>query len=373
MANVKISALPTTATTTLDDYFVINDALLTTTSKIQLKNFAGMTNINGNNAIQSASYLTNLGTTANTESAIAIGNGAEATSPYSIAIGTRALNSNRDGTRDYYIAIGYEAQSITEGVAIGKDARCLATAGFAIGNQTRVFGNGGFALGNQAESYSNNGIAIGAFSEDQSSQNGFALGVNSINFGDDSIAFGVNAITNSGSSISMGAEAATNAIQTIAIGALSRATAPNAVAIGYSARSNHEGAYVFGDEFSSLYSATTHSKNTYTEGVKSYNVINAGAVSGSIDVDLSLGTLYFFEITGNTTPNFINWREGQQIQFWVKNQSNYDVPTATISGGGSVFAKAGVINPTNNAVSGYYGTIVNGDLYLDEHLNFQAV
>jgi hypothetical protein len=373
MANVKISALPTSTQADLEDFYVVNDGLTPTTAKIQLKNFAGMTNINGDNAIQSASYLTNLGTTANTESSIAIGNGAEATSPYSIAIGTRALNSNRDGTRDYYIAIGYEAQSITEGVAIGKDARCLATAGFAIGNQTRVFGNGGFALGGQAESYSSNGIAIGAFSKDYSSQNGFALGVLATTYGDQAIAIGQNSYAYSGESIAIGYDAASNAVEGVVIGRISEVSATRGYALGVSARSQHEEAYVLGSEFDSLYSATTHSKNTYTEGVKSYNVINAGAVSGSIDVDLSLGTLYFFEITGNTTPNFINWREGQQIQFWVKNQSNYDVPTATISGGGSVFAKAGVINPTNNAVSGYYGTIVNGDLYLDEHLNFQAV
>jgi hypothetical protein len=90
-------------------------------------------------------------------------------------------------------------------------------------------------------------------------------------------------------------------------------------------------------------------------------------------VDLSLGSLYYFEITGNTTPNFINWKEGQQIQFWVFNNGSHSVPTATISGGGVVYAKAGSLNPTNNQRTGYYGTIVNGDMYLDEHLNFQAV
>jgi len=122
-----------------------------------------------------------------------------------------------------------------------------------------------------------------------------------------------------------------------------------------------------------LYNYTLHTDNIHTYKTKSFDVVNAGAVSGSIDVDLSLGTLFYFEMTGNTTPNFINWREGQQIQFWVFNNGSHNVPTITISGGGSVYAKAGAVNPTNNERTGYYGTIVNGDMYLDEHLNFQAL
>jgi hypothetical protein len=120
-------------------------------------------------------------------------------------------------------------------------------------------------------------------------------------------------------------------------------------------------------------SHTTYVENTYTYKTKSFGVVNAGSVSGSIDVDLSQGTLFYFTITGNTTPNFINWREGQQIQFWVDNDGSHTVPTATISGGGVVYAKAGTLNPTNNEITGYYGTIINGNLFLDEHLNFQAV
>jgi hypothetical protein len=122
-----------------------------------------------------------------------------------------------------------------------------------------------------------------------------------------------------------------------------------------------------------LYDNTLHTDNIHTFKTESFDVINAGVVSGSIDVDLSLGSLYYFEITGNTTPNFINWKEGQQIQFWVFNNGSHSVPTATISGGGDVYAKAGSLNPTNNQRTGYYGTIVNGDMYLDEHLNFQAL
>jgi hypothetical protein len=148
--------------------------------------------------------------------------------------------------------------------------------------------------------------------------------------------------------------------------------------IGSSASTISGGTYVVGIGLSGRsittpLNLTTYMENQFTYKTKSFGVVNAGSVSGSIDVDLSQGSLFYFTITGNTTPNFINWREGQQIQFWVDNDGSHTVPTATISGGGVVYAKAGTLNPTNNEITGYYGTIVNGNLFLDEHLNFQAV
>jgi len=42
--------------------------------------------------------------------------------------------------------------------------------------------------------------------------------------------------------------------------------------------------------------------------------------------------------------------------------------------GGVVYTKGGgVPNPTNNARTLYYGTIIDGNIYLDEHLNFLPV
>jgi hypothetical protein len=122
-----------------------------------------------------------------------------------------------------------------------------------------------------------------------------------------------------------------------------------------------------------LYDYTTYVENSHNFKTESFGVINAGSVGGSIDVDCSLGTLFYFTITANTTPNFINWKEGQRVQFWIDNSGSFTVPTATITGGGSVYAKSGTLNPTNNEITSYYGTIVNGNMFLDEHLNFQPV
>jgi hypothetical protein len=121
------------------------------------------------------------------------------------------------------------------------------------------------------------------------------------------------------------------------------------------------------------YEWTTHTDNTYTKKVKSFGVVNAGAVSGSIDVDLSTGSLFYFELTGNTTPNFTNWREGQEFNVFVFNNGTHTVPDITITGGGAVYVKGGGVNPTNNERTYYTGTIINGDCWLDEHLNFTAI
>jgi hypothetical protein len=323
MANVKISALPSTTATTLNDWVIKNDSGETTTSKVQIKNACGLTSINGNSSIQSASYLTALGTTASTQSAIAIGNGAEATSPYSIAIGHQALNTNRDGNRDYYIAIGYQARSITEGVALGKDAQCLATGGFAVGNGTQVYGNGGFALGNDAKSYSLGGIAIGGSSRD----NG---GLSGKNYG---VAIGVSATT----------------------------TQEQSVALGY--------------QVQDIYSATTHVNNFHAAKTISQNIVTGGTITtASIDVDLSQGDIATFTLSAATAVNFTNFRNGQRVVFWVYSTGSHNITAITIAGGGTVYTKNGSLpSPTNTGYTLYQGWIIDGNLILLEETAMDAV
>jgi hypothetical protein len=176
MANVKISALPTTGVSTPDDYFVIDDAALTTTSKIQLKNFVGLISGTGTGSMMSAPHLTSgfpatgsgnysitlgYGASGTSTNGIAIGYGAEATSPNSIAIGTRAYNANRDGFRDRYIAIGYEAQAVSDTFALGTNARALGTDVIALGNNAKGTGNGQISIGGNAEGDGTNLVVIG--------------------------------------------------------------------------------------------------------------------------------------------------------------------------------------------------------------------
>lgn len=122
-----------------------------------------------------------------------------------------------------------------------------------------------------------------------------------------------------------------------------------------------------------IYDYTLHAENNHTFKTETFDTISGGTVGGSVDIDLSLGTIYKFTMSANTTPNFTNWREGQRIEIVVVNSGSYTVPTATITGGGSVYAKNGSLNPTNSGITKYKGVIVDGDMYLNEELNFQAV
>jgi len=127
------------------------------------------------------------------------------------------------------------------------------------------------------------------------------------------------------------------------------------------------------DNRAALYDDTTHTENSHTFKTESFNVIAGGNVGGTVDVDCSLGTIYTFTLTANTTPNFINLRTGQRFIFIVDN-TTYNVPTATINGvSGNVYAKNGTIAISNNAVTKYTATFDGTRMFLDEELNFTAV
>ena len=162
MANTKISALPLYSSPTNEDlYFVNNNSGETITTKIKLNQFQGLTQGEGTYTIQSNTYFGDLGTTAMTENSIAIGNGAEATSPRGIAIGYKAYNVNRDFGRNDYIAIGTEAQCVQESVSIGLNCSVQGANAIGIGTQTRVYNNYATALNYQAEAHGEGSTAIG--------------------------------------------------------------------------------------------------------------------------------------------------------------------------------------------------------------------
>jgi len=124
---------------------------------------------------------------------------------------------------------------------------------------------------------------------------------------------------------------------------------------------------------SALYSYTLHAENNHTFKTESFDVVAVGNVGGNIDVDCSLGTIFTFTMTADTTPNFINLRTGQRFIFIVEN-TTYAVPGATINGAsGNVYAKNGNINPSSNAITKYTATYDGTRMFLDEELNFQSV
>lgn len=305
MANVKISALPSTTTSTFDDWLVKNNSGETTTEKVQLKNVLGMTSLNGNNAIQSSSWLTNLGTTATTQSSIAIGNGAEATSPYSIAIGYEALNFNRDGGRDYYTAIGYQARSVQGGTAIGKNANAAGGDATSIGQNAQTFGNAAFAMGNNSTAASTNGVAIGSNASDTSNNS------------------------------------------SVVIGDTASSTADYSVAIGRNTSVTHENSSAIGNGVSSVFSATTHVGSLYVGDNNSYQVATLTNLS-SFAVDWNTASSYQITLNQNASVNFSNFRDGGRYLLYINNTGTHNITGVTTTAGTVFFDDNGQKNITHN-------------------------
>jgi hypothetical protein len=103
-------------------------------------------------------------------------------------------------------------------------------------------------------------------------------------------------------------------------------------------------------------------------------VINAGNVSGSISVDLSVGKWYIFTLTGNVTVTLSNEKEGEEFLFWVYANGSFSVTDMILSSGGNVYSVGGNLpNPANNAWNLYRAFVINGGLVLTEIGNFSAI
>jgi hypothetical protein len=343
MSNVKISALPSTTATTFNDWVIKNDSGETTTSKAQLKDVLGMTSLNGNDAIQSSSWLTSLGTTANTQSAIAIGNGAEATSPYSIAIGHQALNQNRDGNRDYYICIGFDAQAVQGATALGRSARAIGADTVAIGISAIASGNGAFALGNSAFADNSNSVSIGN-SASNFGQNQVSIGPNSLcNDGDSSVAIGHEAVTRADDSVSIGFQAnlGTGATYGVAVGSITNVNNQYGIAIGRDADVDADFGIAIGgqtDVTGSVGVALGHQADVTAEGGVALGYLSVADQTDSVALGPQINTDFanttktrsvqstgqFFnrvqQLGSGTTFN-INWNDGGSVELTLTGNS----------------------------------------------------
>ena len=344
MSNVKISALPTTTASTFNDWFVKNDSGETTTSKVQLKYVLGMTSLNGDNSIQSADYLTGLGTTATTQSAIAIGNGAEATSPYSIAIGYQARNDNRDGGRDNYICIGTNSRAVQESFALGTNAKGLGASTLSIGENAETYGNSGLGIGKNSLSQGTSAVALG--------HGASALGERSIAIGTDAQANG-------------------DATEGIAIGRNALATADAAVAIGDGSVADNVGCVVFHGLNSnpSGYTDTLFCKSLQTIGntTDATNTINGGS---GFTVNFDLSSSQKIVVNQNATLNLTNIRDGGRYRLLIDNTGNYNFTSVTASGYNIRYNGGGRSNLTHNSDDLWYLDVFIGDIFVTQGKNY---
>lgn len=278
-----------------------------------------MTSLNGNNAIQSSSWLTNLGTTATTQSAIAIGNGAEATSPYSIAIGYEALNFNRDGGRDYYTAIGYQARAVQGGTALGKNANAAGANATSIGQNAQTFGNGAFAMGNNTLAASTNGVAIGGNAQDLSNN----------------------------SSVAIGDSATANGDYEVVIGTSASASASYAVAVGPTAQATHQSAVSLGNGVNSVFTSTTHTAGLYVGDNFSCQVATLANIP-SFDINFNTASSYQITLNQDAVINFQNFRDGGRYLLYINNTGTYNITGVTTTAGAVFFDDNGQKNITHN-------------------------
>jgi hypothetical protein len=101
---------------------------------------------------------------------------------------------------------------------------------------------------------------------------------------------------------------------------------------------------------------------------------DAGSVSGSVSIDLSLGHWFIFTLTGNISLSLSNEKEGEEFLFWVYSNGNYSINSMTLTSGGNIYCKGGTLpNPANNAWNLYRGFVVNGGMVLTELDNFSAI
>lgn len=103
-------------------------------------------------------------------------------------------------------------------------------------------------------------------------------------------------------------------------------------------------------------------------------VINAGEISGVVNVDLSQGRWFRFILIGNVEVTLNNEAEGEEYLFWVYANSGFAVDSITMSSGRLVYAKSGNIpNPTNNAYNLYKGYVIDGGMVLTLDNNYSAL
>ena len=184
--------------------------------------------------------------------AISIGNGASGPGEYVIAIGKNsvagavtvgyrnsiAIGNTANALTPYSIAIGFNAQILTFGghMAIGRDTVCSGSATMALGPSAHSSGNGCISIGLAASTANlgTNSIALGNYSSAR--YGGIAFGQSSSASGlTEPVALGHTATATATSCISLGTHANSTADRAMALGGNSTASHADSISVGYNA------------------------------------------------------------------------------------------------------------------------------------------
>lgn len=225
---------------------------------------AGLESGSGADSMQSAAALTTVGANASGADSISLGDNSQAAGGSSIAIGNGAqVTGLYEG-----IAIGQNAQSPSNGTAVGPGASTVGNQGnafgkgaiahdqaLAAGRQTTATGTSATSVGDDCDATGARSIAMGRLTQSTNADS-IAIGTSANASGGESIAIGNNARGAGGVGIAIGNNAhaqnneamaigpdafASGNAGTIAIGRQSDSTAIDAVAVGR--LSNASGSY----------------------------------------------------------------------------------------------------------------------------------
>lgn len=315
MANVKISALPSTTTTTVNDYLVKNNSGETTTNKVLISNVLGLTKGSGADSIKSASFLSTTPATSTGQSSVAIGDDSEANA-------------------DYATAYGYRAEVF--------DA--IRVYGTAVGSYSRV------AQYSSAFGYNSQGL--GAYST--------GLGGGQATGGSD-IAIGRSAISQGQGSVAMGYGAAATGNRSISIGQASVADLNDAVALGYNVNTKFTGA-------TAVAGLDTTGNVTDTPYITTVS-------SGSFSCNFNIASTQKFILNQSSTMNLIELRNGGKYRILFENGGTYNLTgvTATLEGGGTpniYYNAGGRANLTHNGQDIWYVDVINSVVYVTQFANY---
>jgi hypothetical protein len=347
MANVKISALPITTATTLNDYFVKNNSGETTTSKVQVKNVLGLTRGTGVDSLKSASFLTSIPAISSGIGSIAIGQDSEAKADYSTALGNRA--EVFDSGRFYATALGANTRVAQYSTAIGADAEGVGANCSAVGYNAFAAGNSGIAIGNNSNSEGAKSIAIGDSASERANS---------------SIAIGDNAdISNLGT-------------EGIAIGKNSSVTADNGIAIGEGAVSDLPRAVVLGQNLNSKFSGSTMVEGLDTNGNVTDGTFITPNVSNTFNVNFNTSSTQKVVLVANSTVALTNIRNGGRYRLLFDNTGAFNITsiTVTLEGGGGAniyYNGGGRDNLTHNSDDLWYLDVVQNEVYVTQFANYQ--
>lgn len=178
---------------------------------------------------------------ANGESAVAIGDASTVEANQAVAIGKGSKASGESS-----VAIGAQSASLgTNSLSLGNEAKANGTGSVAIGPQSVSIGTNSLAFGKEAKATGESTAAIGTQSQSLGS-NSLALGKSAKATGESTVAIGTGSESEGTNSLAIGKASKGTGESTVAIGLQSESTGTNSIAIGKESKATVDGGVALG-------------------------------------------------------------------------------------------------------------------------------